>query len=180
MHPKNIIGLQMFIIAVIGLVVNLLTMWILHGASKGNLNIKSAFIHMFSDAVSSVAVVIAAIIIYFTKWAIIDPLLSIGIALVIASWGWGLFKDSVNILLEAAPKGINTDQVRKAIMEEVAEVEEISDMHVWEITSKMYSMTAHVKLKGDEKCVDVKSLLTRIKTIANDKFDIEHTTIELD
>ena len=65
-------------------------------------------------------------------------------------------------------------------MDAVPEIEEISDMHIWEITSKMYSMTAHVKIKGDEKCVDVKKILGRIKKIINEKFDIEHTTIELD
>ncbi|MDD4954454.1 MAG: cation diffusion facilitator family transporter [Candidatus Omnitrophica bacterium] len=179
-HPKQVIGMEMFIIAFIGLVVNLVTAWILHGATKESLNIKSAFVHMLADTLSSVAIVIGAIIIYFTKWNIIDPVISIVITFFIAAWGWGLFRDSANILLEAAPKGMDTDQIRKVLLEEINEIEEISDLHVWEITSKMYSMTAHVKIKGDEKCVDVKKILSRIKQIVNEKFDIEHTTIELD
>ncbi|MCK9614750.1 MAG: cation diffusion facilitator family transporter [Candidatus Omnitrophica bacterium] len=179
-QPKTIIGFEMFIIAVIGLVVNLITAWILHGAAKESLNIKSAFVHMLADTFSSVAIVIGAIVIYFTKWNIIDPILSIAIACVILIWGWGLFRDSANILLEAAPKGIDSDKVRTVLMEQVKEIEEITDMHIWEITSKMYSMTAHIKIKGDEKCVDVKKILGRIKQIVNDEFDIEHTTIELD
>lgn len=179
-HPREVIGFEMFIVAFIGLVVNLITAWILSGATKESLNIKSAFLHMLADTFSSVAIVIGAIIIYFTKWNIIDPVLSIGITFIILIWGWGLFKDSANILLEAAPKGIDSDQVRKALMDSIAEIEEITDIHIWEITSKMYSMTAHVKIKGDEKCVDVKNILSRIKHLVNEKFDIEHTTIELD
>ena len=179
-HPKTVIGFEMFIIAVIGLVVNLITAVILHGATKESLNIKSAFVHMLADTFSSVAIVIGAIIIYFTKWNIIDPILSIAIACIILIWGWGLFRDSANILLEAAPKGIDSDKVRKVLMTQVQEIEEITDMHIWEITSKMYSMTANVKIKGDGKCADVKKILNRIKHIVNKEFDIEHTTIELD
>ncbi|MFA5007993.1 MAG: cation diffusion facilitator family transporter [Candidatus Omnitrophota bacterium] len=179
-HPRQVVGIEMFIIAFVGLVVNLVTAWILYGATKESLNIKSAFLHMLADTFSSVAIVVGAIIIYFTKWNIIDPILSIGITVVILIWGWGLFKDSANVLLEAAPKGMNTDQVRKVLIEQVEEIEEISDMHIWEITSKMYSMTAHVKIKGDEKCVDAKRILSRIKQVVNENFDIEHTTIELD
>jgi cobalt-zinc-cadmium efflux system protein len=170
----------MFIIATIGLVVNLVTAWILHGVSKESLNIKSAFLHMLSDTFSSVAIVIGAIIIYFTGFNIIDPILSIVIALIILLWAWSLFKDSVNILLEFAPKGLDTDKVRHFLTQNIKEIEEITDMHIWEITTKMYSMTAHVKLKGDKQDVDIKGLLSRIKQLVNDKFDIEHTTIELD
>jgi len=180
MHPKQVVSLDMFIIATIGLVVNLVTAWILHGASKESLNIKSAFLHMLGDLFSSVAIVIGAIVIYFTGWNIIDPILSILIALIILFWAWGLLKDSVNILLEFAPKGMDTDKVRQVLMQNIKEIEEITDMHIWEITTKMYSMTAHVKIKGDEQCVDIKGLLSRIKQVVNDKFDIEHTTIELD
>lgn len=179
-HPRQVVSVEMFIIALIGLVVNLVTAWILHGATKESLNIKSAFIHMLGDTLSSVAIVIGAIVIYFTKWNIIDPVLSIIIACVILVWGWSLFRDSANILLEAAPKGMDTDQIRKILLEQINEVEEISDLHVWEITSKMYSMTAHVKVKGGDKCADAKKILSRIKQIVNEKFDIEHTTIELD
>jgi len=179
-HPEKVISIEMFIIAMIGLVVNLVTAWILHGASKESLNIKSAFLHMLGDLFSSVAIVIGAIVIYFTGWNIVDPILSIFIAFIILFWAWGLLKDSVNILLEFAPKGLDTDKVRKALMQDIKEIEEISDMHIWEITTKMYSMTAHVKIKGDKQCVDIKGLLSRIKQLVNDKFDIEHTTIELD
>lgn len=179
-HPAPILGLQMFIIAVVGLLANLVSAWILHGTSRDDLNVKGAFLHMLADTVSSIVIVIGAVIIYFTGWNIIDPILSIGIALVIFSWGWGLFKDSVNILLEAAPKGITTDEVSEVLMKEVPAIKEITDLHIWEITSKMYSMTAHIKLKEQLVRTGIKKILNRIKQIVDEQFDIEHTTIEFE
>jgi cobalt-zinc-cadmium efflux system protein len=179
-YPAPVLSAQMFIIAVMGLAVNLISALILHGAGKDDLNIKSAFLHMWADTISSVAIVTGAVIIYFTQWNIIDPLLSILIALLIVVWGWQLFKDSVNILLESAPKGMDSNQVESALKENIPEIEEITDLHIWEITSKMYSMTAHIKLKNlAGECVS-KEVLRKIKDIANVRFDIEHTTIEFD
>jgi len=177
-HPTPILGIQMFVIAVIGLLVNLASVFILHGTHKDDLNIKSAFLHMIGDTLSSVVIVIGAVVIYFTGWDIIDPILSIGIAMVILAWGWNLFKDSVNILLEAAPKGMNTDDVTKAIRIKIPSIQEITDIHIWEITSKMYSMTAHVKLNSSTDRKQEKECLDRMKQILDEEFDIEHTTIE--
>ena len=179
-HPVHVFGSQMFIIALIGLFVNLISAAILHKAGRHNLNIKSAFLHMLTDTISSVAVVFGAVIVYFTGWNIVDPLLGIGIALVIFAWGWGLFKDSVNILLEAAPKGLATDKVSGSLMKEVPLIEEITDLHIWEITSRMYSMTAHIRLKQEVSRKEEIEILSKIKGIANTQFDIEHTTIEFE
>ncbi len=179
-HPVAILGKQMLVISVIGLLVNLASVLILHGADKDDLNIRSAFLHMWADTLSSVAVIIGAVIIYFTRWNIIDSVLSIVIAFLILGWGWQLFKDSVNILLESTPKGMNSRQVAQALMEGAPEIEEITDLHIWEITSKMYSMTAHIKLKGGFEQADMKKILRKIKDIADEQFDIEHATIEFD
>lgn len=179
-HPAPILSLQMFIIAIVGLLANLVSAWILHGTSKDDLNVRSAFVHMIADTLSSVVIVIGAVILYFTGWTIIDPILSIGIALVIFAWGWGLFRDSVNILLEAVPKGITTDEVSEVLMKEVSAIKEITDLHIWEITSKMYSMTAHIKLKEQLVRTGIKKILNKIKQIVNEQFDIEHTTIEFE
>jgi len=177
-HPAPVLGVQMFVIAVIGLLVNLVSVFILHGTHKDDLNVKSAFLHMLGDTLSSVVIVIGAVVIYFTGWDIIDPILSIGIAGVILVWGWNLFKDSVNILLEAAPKGMNTEEITKVLVAEIPSIDEITDMHVWEITSKMYSMTAHIRLKSDASRQSEKQILVKIKQVVDEKFDIEHTTIE--
>ncbi|MEE8423485.1 MAG: cation diffusion facilitator family transporter [Thermodesulfobacteriota bacterium] len=179
-HPAPVLGLQMFIIAVIGLIVNLISVRILRGTSKDDLNIKGAFVHMLADTLSSFVIAIGAVMIYFTGWNIIDPILSIGIALVIFSWGWGLFKDSVNILLEGAPKGLTTDDVSAAVIKKVPLIKKITDLHIWEITSGMYSMTAQVRLKEELNKTDEKMILKNIKQIISERFDIEHATIEIE
>lgn len=178
-YPAPVLGMQMFIIAVAGLLVNLVSVLILRGAGKEDINIKSAFLHMWADTLSSVVIVVGAVVIYFTHWNIIDPILSIAIALLIVGWGWGLFRDSVNILLESAPKGMNSEQVSDALMKEIPEIKEITDLHIWEITSKMYSMTAHIRLKEQLQKQQEKAILHTIKRILNEYFDIEHATIEI-
>lgn len=178
-HPAEVLSSQMLVVAIIGLIVNLVSAYILKGA-KDDLNVRSAFLHMWADTLSSVAIIIGAIIIHFTGLNILDPLLSIIIAFIILSWGWQLFKDSVNILLEAAPKGLDSDQIIDMIKKNIPEVEQINDLHVWEITSKMYSLTAHIKLKDNLQEIERRKVLNLIKDIVNREFDIEHTTIEFD
>ena len=176
--PAPILSLQMLIVAIIGLLANFASAWLLHGTSKDDLNVRSAFLHMLADTVSSVVIIIGAIVIYFTGWNIIDSILSIGIAVVIFIWGLGLFKDSVNILLEGTPKGLTTDEVSETLLKDIPMIKEITDLHIWEITSKMYSMTAHIKLKEETKGIEIKDTLNKIKQLVDERFDIEHTTIE--
>lgn len=179
-YPEPILSLPMLIVAIVGLIANFISAWLLHGTSKSDLNLRSAFLHMLADTVSSLVIIIGAVIIHFTGWNFIDPILSIGIALVILSWGWGLFKDAVRILLESVPKGISTDEVSKVLMKENPGIKQITDLHIWEITSKMYSMTVHIKLKGELERANVRELLNKIKQSVNERFDIEHTTIEFE
>ena len=134
---------------------------------------------MLADTVSSIVIVFGGIIVYFTDWYIIDPLLGIGISLVIFVWAWRLFKDSINILLETAPKGINIDDVSAELKKEIPEIRDIQDMHIWVITSNMYSLTAHIAI-GDVNHKRSKEIFNRINTLLNEKYDIEHTTIQFD
>lgn len=179
-NPASVLGLQMLIVAIVGLIANLISAILLHGTSKSDLNVKSAFMHMLADTLSSVVVIVGAVIIYFTGWNVIDPILGIGIALVILVWGWGLFKDSVHILLEAAPKGITADIVEQALLEGVPEIKEICDLHLWTITSDMFSMTAQINLKTEVGPEERRVIKGKIKRLVDQRFDIEHVTIELD
>ena len=168
----------MLAVAIVGLIANFISAWLLHGTSKSDLNVRSAFLHMLADTLSSIIIIIGAVVIYFTGWNIIDPILSIGIAVVILGWGWQLFKDSINILLEAAPKGMDSDQISSFLKERIPEIEEVTDLHVWVITSNMYSLTTHIKLKaGQER--DDSEVLVEIKRELDKEFSIGHTTIEL-
>lgn len=179
MHPEPVLGLQMFLVAVVGLIVNVISVLILRGSARDDLNIKGAFLHMLADTVSSIVIVFGAIIIYFSNWYIIDPLLAIGISLMIFVWAWRLFKDSINVLLETAPKGINIDDVSAELKKEIPEIQDIRDMHIWEITSNMYSLTAHIAIDvvNHRKSIEI---LKRINKLLNEKYDIEHTTIQFD
>lgn len=178
--PLNILIKEMFSIAVLGLVANLASAFILKESAKGDINIKGAFLHVLGDTFSSVAIVVGAGVIYFTGWVFIDPLLSVIIALLIFIWGWELFKDSINILLEGTPKGINSEEVSSVIKETVPQIEEVVDLHIWEITSQMYSLTAHIRFFDNLSKQEIKEHLKKIKKVLNERFDIEHTTIEVE
>jgi len=178
-HPEPVLGLQMLVVAAIGLVVNVVSVLILRGSARDDLNIKGAFLHVMADTVSSVVIIVGAIVIYFSGWNVIDPLLAIGISAVIAVWAWGLLKDSVNILLEVAPRGVTVDGVSAELRKAIPEIREIHDMHIWVITSNMYSLTAHIAL-NPVAAEAVGGILERINRLLDEKYDIEHTTIQID
>lgn len=177
LHPEPVLGLQMLVVAAIGLVVNVASVLILRGSARDDLNIKGAFLHVMADTVSSIVIIFGAIVIYFSGWNIIDPLLAIGISAVIAVWAWRLLKDSVNILLEIAPRGVTSDDVSVEIRKAIPEIREIHDMHIWVITSNMYILTAHIAL---DPAADKGRILERINRLLDEKYDIEHTTIQFD
>lgn len=177
--PQPVLTVQMLVIAIAGLMVNLTSAWILQGASREDLNVRGAFLHMLADTISSVAIIIGAVTIYHTRWFVIDPILSIVIAIVIFKWGWGLLTDSINVLLEGTPKGITPQMIIDLLKEEVPQIQEVVDIHIWEITSKMYSMTAQIQLKEEYGLEQNKSIIHRIKVIVDERFDIEHATIEI-
>jgi cobalt-zinc-cadmium efflux system protein len=178
-HPEAVLGLEMLLVASIGLVVNLASVFILRGSVRNDLNIRGAFLHVLADTVSSIVVIFGAIILSWTGWYVIDPLLAIGISLVILAWSWRLFRDSVNILLEGAPKGMNVDEISAELKKEIPEIREINDMHIWVITSNMYSLTAHI-VTNHTNNQQSKEIIDRINSLLSEKFDIHHTTIQLD
>ena len=183
LNPQPVIGFEMLIVALFGLAANGLSILVLRGSVGGSvrsdLNIRGAFLHMFADTASSVVIIVGGIIVSLTNWYIIDPLLGIGISILIAVWAWGLFRDSVNILLETAPKGMNIDEVTSELKKRIPEIIEITDMHIWEITSGMYSFTAHMKIDTNDY-VKSSELLSQINKLLDKEYGIEHTTIQFD
>jgi cobalt-zinc-cadmium efflux system protein len=179
LNPQPVLGFEMFIVALFGLIANGLSIIILRPSAKNNLNIKGAFLHMFADTASSIAIIIGAIIVSYTNWYFIDPLLGIGISVLIFVWAWSLLRDSVNVLLETAPKGMNIDTLSADLKNAIPEIQQITDMHVWEITSGMYSFTAHMIIKLSKEETE-RQILDRINKLLDDKYGIEHTTIQLE
>ncbi len=179
LNPQPILGIEMFIVALFGLAANGVSILLLRGHAEHDLNIKGAFLHMFADTASSVAIIIAAVIVYFTGWYFIDPLIGLGISVLILIWAWGLFRDSVNVLLESAPKGMNTDEIAEEIKKLIPQIIDITDIHIWEITSNMYSFTAHLKLPAQDP-VRCQRIIEDINWMLDNKYGVQHTTIQLD
>ncbi len=177
--PEPVLGLQMLAVAFVGLFVNLISVIILHGSTSHDLNIRSAFLHVLADTISSIVIISGAIILLFTGWHIIDALLAVGISLVIFVWALHLFRDALDILLETAPKGINVEDVTVELKKAIPEIREICDMHIWVITSNMYSLTAHVSVDRLD-CRTAGQIIKRINDFLDEKYNIEHTTIQLD
>jgi cobalt-zinc-cadmium efflux system protein len=172
--PAPIKELPMFFVAIVGLLVNLTSAVILLDVGKADLNVRSAFLHMVGDTASSVGIVIGAIVIYFTGWYIIDPLLSVLIAMVILVWSWNLLKDSINILLETAPRHIDIDDVIATIGKEAPEITDVHDVHIWEITSQMYSMTAHLVFRDNCSVSECAAIFRRLEDLLLKEFQISH------
>jgi cobalt-zinc-cadmium efflux system protein len=178
-HPQPVIGTEMLLVAFLGLVANGLSILILRGSARTDLNVKSVFLHMFADTASSVFIIIGAVIVTLTKLYIVDPLLGLGISVLIFIWAWGLLRDSINVLMETAPKGININIVSAELQKSIPEIMEITDMHIWEITSGMYSFTAHIQTNITEP-EKLREILEKTNKLLDEKYGIEHTTIQLE
>lgn len=179
MNPKSIDEIEMFIIALIGLAVNVTTALILWKASRESLNVRSAFVHMLGDTGSSIGVVIGAIIIYFTNFYIIDAIFSIIIAVLILIWSVSLIRDSVRILMESTPKNINISELKQNLISNVDKVKDIHDIHVWEITTGMYCMTAHI-LVEDMSISSSNKVLGDLNQFLARNYNILHPIIQFE
>lgn len=165
-------------VAVVGLLGNLFSIWLLNSEKKSSLNMKTAFLHMLYDALSSVVVLIGGVVILLTGWYTIDVLLTVAIALMIFWSSYLVIKEGVWILLEAVPDNINFDKVHKAIAK-ISGVRSVHDLHIWSLSSKDIALSCHIT-------IDQKDLLTGQAIIADinnmiyEEFGIGHGTIQLE
>ena len=179
-NPEDILALDMLLVAVAGLAVNVISIFILHGSHKRNINIKGVFYHMIADAASSVGIVVAAIIIYYTNWNIIDPIVSIGISLVIVFWAWGILKESAKILLEMAPTGLNVDIIIDDLKNKFPEIIQLEHAHLWTITADMLVFSAHILLDDTHQSAkDQNRLISKINGYLSRKYHIIESTVQI-
>ncbi|UCG30480.1 MAG: cation transporter [candidate division WOR-3 bacterium] len=179
-RPEDVLALDMLLIALLGLVVNIISIFILHGSHKRNINIKGVFYHMIADAASSVGIVVAAVIIYYTKWNIIDPIVSIGISLVIVFWAWGILKESAKILLEMAPTGLNVDVVMEDLKNKFPEIKQLEHAHLWTITADMLVFSAHILLDDTYQSAEAQNrLISDINSYLASRYHIIESTIQI-
>ncbi len=178
LHPEPIRAREMFIIAVLGLLVNLAGAFILHGVTGQDINLRGAFVHLLTDTISSVAIVIGGIVIVYTQWYWIDTLLSLVIGGVVLAWGLRLLLDSLHVLLESTPRGLSVPEVCAAI-KAVPGVHEVHDVHIWEITSQMYAMTGHLLVR-DMAVSESQRILEAVNRLVHERFRIGHTTFQFE
>jgi len=177
-HPQPVEGRLMLLVAIISLVANVAGAFLLFKHSHASLNIRGAYLHIIGDALSSIGVVIGGIIIIYADWYLIDPILSIIISMIIIYGSWALVKESVNILLESVPAHIDIDTVTAEISQ-VEGVREAYHIHIWAITSGVYSMSAHV-LIDDQLISGCRNIVDEIRELLSKKFNILHSTIQLE
>ncbi len=176
-HPHPIQSSVMLIVAVVGLLSNLVATFLLHKVKGESLNLRGAYLHVLSDTASSIGVILGAMLIYYTGWTKIDAILSFVISLLILFWAIRLLLDSIHILMESTPKHIQVSELTHFVKKEIREIKEIHDIHVWEITTHMYAMTAHVIV---EDCTVLESmkLTEKINRLLSEKFHIEHVNLQ--
>jgi len=174
-NPPEVLSWPMFIIAIIGLVVNIIGVWLLAKASGESLNIKGAYLEVLSDTLGSLGVIAASVIMLTTGWYLADPIISAGIGLFILPRTWTLLKRATHVLLEGTPSHIDLKSMENA-MKQVKGVKAVHDLHVWTITSGIDSMSAHVSIEDTSQ---VDRILAELQRMLKDKFGIEHTTIQL-
>jgi cobalt-zinc-cadmium efflux system protein len=174
--PPEIRSGLMLVVATIGLVANAVSAWLLSGPQKQSLNMRGAYLEVLGDLLGSVAVIVAAIVIVATGWVQADSVASVIIGLLILPRTWRLLRESVDVLLEATPKDVSLEEVRRHIVETEG-VADVHDLHAWTITSGMNVVSAHVVLSPR---ADPTQVLDRLGACLSGDFDIEHSTFQLE
>lgn len=174
--PGEVLAGPVLYVAIAGLVVNIGVFWILIGADRKNLNIRGAMLHVLGDLLGSAAAIFAAIIILTTGWVMVDPILSVLVALLILKSAWGLVKDSAHILLEGAPAGIDTQAIALDLVATIDGLDAIEPIHAWSITPErsMLMLTAYV---GEG--VPLGPINRAIKARLNTAFDIDYGVVDV-
>jgi cobalt-zinc-cadmium efflux system protein len=175
-NPPEIASGLMLTIAVVGLAANAVSVWLLREAQGHSLNMRGAYLEVLGDLLGSAAVLVAAVVILTTGFTQADPIASVVIGLLIIPRTWRLLRDAVDVLLEATPKGVDMEEVRRHIVETPG-VADVHDLHAWSITSGMNVVSAHVVLDGSAQ---EPSVLDRLCDCLSGDFDIEHSTFQLE
>ena len=175
-QPEEVQGWTLVWIALGGLVVNLVSAWLLSRSHHDNLNMRGAYLHVLGDLLGSVAAIAAGVLIVWKGWRWADPLFSVVISLLIVWNSWRIVAESVNVLLEGVPSHINPAAVELAI-KTITGVREVHDLHIWTITSDRHVLTAHVVVtNADQSC----RVLREVRALLAERFHLSHSTIQIE
>ncbi|WP_027716284.1 cation diffusion facilitator family transporter [Desulfuromonas sp. TF] len=175
-HPEAVKSKEMFIIATVGLVMNLVAAGRLHGHAHDDLNVRSAFLHVLGDAAASVGVIIGGVIMLFTGWYVLDALISVGIVLIIAWGSVRLIREAAHILLEGVPAGVDISEVAEK-MRAVEGVNDVHHLHAWSICSHISALSAHIDILPEYR-LRQGEIIGEIETMLDDDYHITHSTLQ--
>lgn len=176
--PRPVEETTMLVVAGLGLIVNAAVMWGLHRDQGHDLNVRAAYVHMLGDALGSIGIILGAVLIRYTGWYIVDPILSLIIGALIVWTAWGIVRETLNILLEGLPRGLSLETVFDA-MRGVSGVRDVHDLHIWSIGSSTHALSCHV-LIDDVPPSESEPILQGLNELLARRFHIRHTTIQFE
>lgn len=176
--PQPVLAGPMLVVAVVGLLVNLMVAFVLRGHDHEDLNVRSAFLHVLGDALASVGVIVAGVVIVLTGWMVVDPLVSVLIGIIILAGSGNLLRRTLHVLVEGVPPGLTATDVAEA-MQKLPAVSQVHDLHVWTLSPGYVALSAHIVL-DDQSLSEAQSVMGRLKEMLAERFDIEHTTIQFE
>ncbi|MDT9724003.1 cation transporter [Xylanibacillus composti] len=176
--PPEVSSATMIGIASIGLLANLVSAWVLIRKSdvQGNLNVRSAYLHVLGDALGSVGAILAGLLMLLFSWYWADPLISVVVALLILRSAWGVIRRAVHILMEGAPSGVHTEDVKRSLLE-LEGVLDVHDLHIWTITSGLDAMSCHVEIEDDR---NEQHILQQAVQLLEERYSLSHATIQIE
>ena len=177
--PPEVDSIPMVVIATAGLGANVLSAWVLARARSESLNVRGAFLHVLGDMLGSLGAIVAGVLMLTTGWYLADPILSVAMSLLIIWSTWRLLRETVNVLLEAAPPGIDVAAIRLALLAH-PDVADVHDLHVWSVSSGFVALSSHVRLQQPLTGAAHQRLLGALRALLHEEFTIAHTTIQME
>jgi cobalt-zinc-cadmium efflux system protein len=175
-EPPEVHGQMVSAIAFIGLMANLISIRLLHKAQGENLNVRAAYLHVAADALGSIGALVAGLVLWFTGWRPIDPIITLAMAALMVFSSWNLVRESMAILLESTPAHVDLGKVVHAL-KEVKGILDVHDLHVWSLSSGRTAMSAHVVAEAG---VETGVLLVQATQILDEQFGLHHTTLQFE
>ncbi len=175
-HPPEVLGAPMLIVASIGLLVNLVAFWLLRGGARESLNVEGAYLEVLADTLGSVGVIIAALVLQFTEFTLIDPIFGVGIGLFVLPRTYRLGSKALRVLLQSAPEHVDVDRLQ-ADLAALDGVAGSHDLHVWTLTSGMEVASVHLRLDDD---ADAHQVLDQARAVMRDRWQVNHATIQIE
>jgi len=175
-NPPEVLAGPMLAVAAVGLGVNVTGAFVLMRGGRESLNVAAALRHVLADLLGSVGVVVAAVVILVTGWREADALVSLAIGVLVLASSWAILRDSVSVLLESSPRGLDAERVGRAMASSPGVVE-VHDLHVWTVTSGFPALSAHVIVRNDDDCHHRRR---ELEELLRHEFAIEHTTLQVE